>query len=345
MIFLKKWYQQPSENQDTIISSRVRLARNLSGIPFESKMSHEDRNSVVSTVNNIVTSPELMDKSKMQMVDIDSLGKSQRLSLAEQHLISPQFSRFGDGRALFLSTDSGSSVIVNEEDHIRIQILKPGLDLDGALSDANKIDDKLDKNVTYAFDDNLGFLTGCPTNLGTGLRASVMLHLPLLEMSGRISSIANNIVKLGLVLRGTYGEGTAPVGSFYQISNQVTLGITEQNAASNLQTIVNHIVSQERGLREDAKGYNLEDKICRSYGVLTNARLLSFDEFMKLMSFVRLGIDLGYIDGISYETLNELVLFQGSAYLNVLENKELSETESDFIRAKIVREKITEKVK
>lgn len=340
---MEKWYEQPSDHQDVIISSRIRLARNMSDFPFESRMSLEDKISVVNKVNNIFTSPDIMLKNKMKTIDVSSLDVSQRQSLVEQHLISPEFSKLYQGRALFLSEDSGSSIMVNEEDHIRIQVLRSGMDLENALDIANEIDDIIDKRVDYSFDDRLGFLTGCPTNIGTGLRASVMLHLPLLEKSGYLSSIANNIVKLGLVLRGTYGEGTAPLGSIYQISNQVTLGISELNAIKNLESIVNHIISQERSLREGYKGYNLEDSVHRAYGILTNARMLSFGDFMDLSSMVRLGIDLGYIENVEYELLNELILFSGPAYLNVLEKKELTEIDSNYLRAKIVREKLLSK--
>lgn len=335
-----RWYEESSSDQDIVVSSRVRLARNISGIPFESKMSPNDRHLVISKVGSVVASGETMAEEKMKKIDIGDLEISQRHSLVEQHLISPQFAKNGDGRAIFLSDDYGSSIIVNEEDHIRIQVLLPGMNLQKALVKANQIDDILDENLVYAFDDKLGFLTGCPTNIGTGLRASVMLHLPMLEKSGYLSGISNSIVKLGLILRGTYGEGTAALGSFYQISNQVTLGISEQSATDNLESIVNHIISQERVLREKAKGYNLEDKVHRAYGLLTNARMISFNEFMDMISLVRLGISLGYIDNTSYELLNELVLLQGPSYLNVLAGSELNETESNYLRAKNIREKV-----
>lgn len=239
--------------------------------------------------------------------ELQDMTKTELVSMVERHLVSPDFIRKNTGRALFLSPDESISIMVNEEDHLRIQAMQEGLALEKTYQIANALDDALNTSLHFAFDPTLGYLTQCPTNLGTGMRASVMLHLPALQSSGQLGRITNHLSKLGLTLRGTYGEGSEPVGALYQLSNQVSLGLSEEEAINNLRSITMQLVEQEREARTKLVSDNKRvDAIARSLGILQSARMLSSDEFMKLISNVRLGISTGVLTGISYETMNRL---------------------------------------
>ncbi|MDR2655206.1 MAG: protein arginine kinase [Oscillospiraceae bacterium] len=332
-----KWYEVPSKEQAIAISGRLRLARNLRGFPFENRMSNDQKLALSAKIAETMKSEEF-EALGLKNMGFEKMEAYSRGALVEQHLVSPEFAQNGRYSALFSTADNSLSVMANEEDHIRIQALLPGIELEKGLEAVNAADNIFDAKLAYAFDEKLGFLTECPTNLGTGLRASVMLHLPMLESSGVLPRISGNISKLGLTIRGTYGEGTKAKGSFYQISNQVTLGISEENAVKNLKAMVSQIIFQERALRDGIKGRSLEDKICRAYGILTNARLLSGDELMETLSLIRLGLDCRYISDISYVTLNRLAFTMGGANISAVAGRELSGDERDFMRAKAVRE-------
>ena len=227
-----------------------------------------------------------------------------------------------------------------EEDHIRIQVIKGGLDLEGAFELANKIDDLLDSKLKYAFDERIGYLTQCPTNLGTGMRASVMMHLPALSKCSQMSKLASTVSKLGLTIRGTYGEGSNPKGDIFQLSNQVSLGISERAALDNLKAITMQIATQERSAGEEfVKNVNVMDRITRAYGILSSARLLSTDEMLELFSWVRLGAIYGIIEA-DISKLNELTETMQAATLSCEAGKDLTSDQRDEIRAKAVREKL-----
>ena len=261
-----------------------------------------------------------------------------RVSLVERHITSPNFVEETYGRGLFLSDDESVSIMINEEDHIRLQVIKPGLNFEDSYCIADKLDDTLDKKLSFAFDDNLGYLTQCPTNLGTGMRASVMLHLPALRESGVMEKISSNLSKLGLVLRGIYGEGTEPKADFYQLSNQVTLGLSEKASIKNLEDVTMQLISQERNARgEMIKHIEFIDLIHRSYGVLKNARLLSNNEFMKLISNVRLGAAAGEIKDLSLESIDSLIIKVQPAMLSLEEKKDLTANQREQLRAEIIR--------
>ena len=337
-----KWYQETGPEGDVVISSRVRLARNIADFPFPCKMTPEQYRQVNDKAREALMGSGADVPGDFEFIDMQKLTPARAVSLAEKHLISPEFAQQRDGRALLLNRDESVSIMLNEEDHIRIQKLFAGLALDGALTEAWKYDDLLDERLHFAFDENLGYLTQCPTNLGTGLRASLMLHLPALAQSGALTNLAAALSKLGLTVRGTYGEGSAAKGAFFQISNQVTLGLTEQEAIDNLKGVAGQIIAQERASREALRklGVQLEDKIFRSYGMLKSARLLSADEFMALTSDVRLGAALGMLEGVKLETVDALVWEMQPATLIATAGRNLDAPARDELRARTVREKL-----
>lgn len=337
-----KWYLENGPRGDVVISTRIRIARNIADFPFPRMLNPEQSAQVIEQARRA-----LMGSSygpQFEFIDMQKLTPASAVSLSERHIVSPEFARDRAGRALLLSKDESVSIMLNEEDHIRIQVMLPGMQLDEALGRANVIDDVFDENLHYAFDEDLGYLTQCPTNLGTGLRASLMLHLPALEQSGAVNNIVGAVTRLGLVMRGTFGEGSNVKGSFYQLSNQVTLGVSEKQAIDNLAAVANEIINQELAAREALRktGAALEDKIWRSYGILSSARMLSSDEFMELISNVRLGITMKIIDA-RLEAVNELINEVQPSTLVAAAGRNLDTRQRDELRARIVREKLSAK--
>ena len=341
-IKMKMWYESDiNKNSNSVISTRVRLARNLSDIPFPNFMSLEQKNDVISKVEKVLLKASFIKNTKLNKIDMQKLNDVEANALVERRLISPAFAKNRDGKALFASEDEKISVMVNEEDHIRIQVFSQGSDLPLCLKIANEVDNLLEKNLSYAFDNNLGYLTQCPTNLGTGLRASVMLHLPMLQQEGLIENLSGTISKLGMTVRGSMGEGSNVRGALYQISNQVTLGISEQSAIDNLMSIVNQVIKQEESLRQSAyksDAIGLEDKVYRAYGLLLNARLISTDELLKLVSLLKLGVSLGILK-IEDSKLNKLIFESGAYNLN-LKLKDNSSINRDKLRAELTRQTV-----
>lgn len=332
---MSKWYIGNSEKCRVVVSTRIRLARNLEEYPFPAKLDAAGK----SQVNNLVRDALLGNCDEdLSYIEMENLTRAQAVSMAERHLVSPEFASEVKGRALLLSEDESVSIMLCEEDHIRLQVMEAGLALDSAYARADSLDNAIASKLKLAFDERIGFLTQCPTNLGTAMRASVMLHLPALAKSGQITKIAATVSKLGLIIRGAYGEGSSPNGDMYQLSNQVTLGISEETALSNLKSIAQQLVAQELSLREQMlKNPVWEDKIFRALGILKNARLMSCEEFMQLSSLVRLGAAEGLLD-VSLEALSELTVDMQPATINAREGKTLDASERDAIRAKAVRE-------
>ncbi|MBQ6267597.1 MAG: protein arginine kinase [Clostridia bacterium] len=332
---MSKWYIEKGDQGDIVLSTRIRLARNLREEPFPIKLDAQGKNRVNALIRAAVFENDQNDFSFIEMKD---LSRGQAVSLAERHLISPEFAAKKEGSALILSKDESVSIMLCEEDHIRLQVMKAGLDLEGAYDIADKLDSMLDARLHFAFDERIGYLTQCPTNLGTAMRASVMLHLPALTRCGQMTRLANTVSKLGLTVRGAYGEGSQPKGDLYQISNQITLGITEETAIANLKSIVLQLVAQERAAAAELmKNPAEEDKIYRALGVLRLARLLSSDEFMELISLVRLGVARGLLD-VPMEKINELIVNMQPATLSVMHSEADGPAARDAARAKIVRE-------
>ncbi|MDD4546408.1 MAG: protein arginine kinase [Oscillospiraceae bacterium] len=335
----KKWYQLSGEEGDVIISTRVRLARNLIDVPFPAGLSDERKREVSQRVREALKSKENSDE--YDYLDMSNMSSRDALSMVERHLISPEFSRGVEGSTLLLKKDESVSIMVNEEDHIRIQVMRPGMDLDEAYKIADGLDTLLDEQLVFAFDDRLGYLTQCPTNLGTGMRASIMMHLPALHERGAIQQMANTVSKLGLTIRGLYGEGSKPEGAIYQLSNQVTLGISEQSAIENLKGIAAQIIREERAGRERLRqNPRFEDMVWRSLGLMQTARLISHDEFMTLISNLRVGVALGIVPDIGMDTISGLINDAQPATIMAAARKDMESTERDMERANMVRARL-----
>ncbi len=334
---MSKWYIGVGEQSDIVVSTRIRLARNIEEYPFPNKLNTKSR----TELNNIIKGAvESNNKYNLRFMEMKTLARFEAASMAERHIISPEFASDLDGRALMLSPEEDISLMLCEEDHIRLQVMKSGFALEDAYAVANDIDDILGEKFRFAYDERIGYLTQCPTNLGTGMRASVMLHLPALTMTGQIHKLINTVSKLGLTFRGAFGEGTSAIGDMYQLSNQITLGISEEFAIKNLKAITLQLCAQERTAREELlKDITTEDKIFRAYGILKWARLLSTKELMENLSLIRLGSVAGKLS-VPIETVNELMISMQPASINVMAEQKLPSIERDFIRAKAVREKI-----
>lgn len=336
------WMNSDSPESDVVTSSRIRIARNLAGIPFPNSMSTADSQSVIHAVQQAVLRLN-QQLSKMELLNMSELKPVERRILMDKHLISPDLIKDDDKKAVVLSESEVFSIMLNEEDHLRIQCLLPGLQLEHAWDLTNGLDDELEQVLDYAFSAQLGYLTACPTNVGTGLRASVMLHLPGLTMLRQINNVIDAISKLGLTVRGLYGEGTQAMGNLYQISNQVTLGLNEEEIINKLSSIIKQLIDQERAARKalhrDNK-YYLEDRIYRAYGTLKHARVLTSDEAMKFISDVKLGVDLRIIDNVNISDLYQLLVMAQHAYLIRYAQKELNTQERDVLRAEIFRNQL-----
>ena len=325
-----------------VISTRVRLARNLKDYPFPCRLSEQGRKKVIEKVTSAIRDSNSSIASDFNLIKLDDLTEAQGVSLVERHLVSPEFISETEGRALLLSKDESMSIMINEEDHIRLQVITDGLSLEQAYDTADKLDTLLDENLEFAFDDKLGYLTQCPTNLGTGMRASVMLHLPALEKSRTIGRIAGNLSKLGLTIRGAYGEG-----SIFSIRESTTSAVTsficpDKMPKRTFDNITKQLVSQEQQARERlAKSIDIQDSVSRSLGLLKSAMVMTHDEALKLLSNVRFGILSGQIKDVTAEVVDSLMEKIEPATLMVNSGKNLSAQERDIERAKILREALS----
>ncbi len=331
------WYEKFGPSGDIVLSSRVRLARNIEKIPFGSKMCDNHRNEVIDRCRAAL--PDL------KFIDLQNMNKVEKLALSECHLISPEMANSDEICGLLTNTACNLCIMLCEEDHIRIQAMCEGFDLEACLKSANEVDDKLDRAVPLAFDSRFGYLTCCPTNTGTGLRASVMLHLPALTESGSMDALIRSLSKLGLTVRGIYGEGSTALGNIYQISNQITLGLSEAETIRKLNQVVNEIVEKERNSSRSAfenSRFYLEDKVMRAKGLLTNARIMSSNEAMNLLSDVRWGITLGIIKDIDLETLSRALYQSLPANITKTYNSATA-TERDLKRCDVFRSMLATK--
>lgn len=341
---MKNWITtSEANNEDLVISSRIRLARNLSKVPFPHKLDQEKSRKVIGLVENaLYTSDSTKEQFKTNYLWEKS--ENDRQMFLEKHLISKNLIENSSKSAFIIDKCETISVMLNEEDHVRIQCITAGLNLEEVYDISNKIDNLLEKNLDYAFDEKLGYLTACPTNLGTGLRASVMLHLPGISLSNQISGLLNALGQIGMTIRGLYGEGSKALGNIYQISNQVTLGRSEEEIMGNLKALVSQIINQEKLVRKKLmkdSSYELEDKIYRALGILRSAILLNSNECLKLLSYVRLGVEMGIIKDVSKSTLNSLLVEIQPANIQSKYDKVLSNRERNYNRAKLVRNKLT----
>ena len=335
------WYNTADGNEPAAISTRVRLARNLRDMPFPRLLDVEQRYAVCKKVVDGFNAAMGDGASDFDVIDMGKLNGHAAMSLAERRLVSPEFVHAGEGSCLLLSKDHSISIMINEEDHVRIQALASGLQLAEAYRVADSIDNKLNAVLGFAYDGRLGYLTECPTNLGTGLRASVMLHLPAMRADGSVNRLAETVSRLGFTVRGAYGEESEAVGSFYQISNQITLGISEKSAVDNLNSIVKQIIATEENAREQLIARpDIQDKLWRSLGVLRTARRISGTEAVELASNLRLGIERGVFKGekIGSDVANRIISLTGASTIMAQKGADMTPDERDTARAEIIRE-------
>ena len=339
MIETGKWYEKSGNCGDVVCSTRVRLARNLKQFPFPAKATDPQREAVEQKVRDALLSGNSILSKEFRFVPLENASEDEAVSLVERHIVSPEFISDRRGKAVLISDDESISIMVNEEDHLRIQVLREGFSLKEAAETADRIDTLLSETLDFAYDPEFGYLTQCPTNLGTGMRASVMLHLPALTENGAMPRIASNLSKLGLTLRGTYGEGSKSVGGLYQLSNQITLGLSENEAIENLRSITVQLMEEERKARSQmAQDVAWQDKIDRAAGILKTARVLSSSECMDLLSYVRFGISVGILQGVTTEELNGLMVNVQPGTLMAKAGKPLDQNQRDVLRATKVRE-------
>lgn len=327
---------------DIVVSSRIRLARNLSRLPFPHLLDSKAGAECLELIKKAWGQSGDEELAALELITLDQLNPLQRQILVEKHLISPLHAASSDNyRGLLVNQDGSVAIMINEEDHLRIQCLLPGLQAGECYQKAQKIDDELEKNLNFAFDETRGYLTSCPTNVGTGMRASVMLHLPAIAMSGLANRIFQNISQFGMTVRGLYGEGSEVIGNFFQLSNQVTLGQSEEDIVTHLTSVAIQVVEQERLMRsrlESETRYQLEDRVGRAYGILTHARIITSNEAIALLSDLRLGVEMGIIEGVKTSALNELVVAISPAHLQQKAGQEMDGYNRDIVRAQVIKE-------
>ncbi|MCZ8206541.1 hypothetical protein [Gemmatimonas sp.] len=338
-----RWLDASGPNSDVVISTRIRLARNVSGYAFTGRAREGERLRMLAQVRDALGAVPALSGSLL--LRLDDLPLVDRQLLHERHLVSKELAGLDaqhpvrGGAAVFLGESVG--LLVNEEDHLRLQALRSGFAVPQAFEGVSRLDRELGAQVPYAFHREFGFLTACPTNAGTGLRASVLIHLPGLVLTKEIGKVLAGLQQMGLTYRGLYGEGSEVVGNFFQLSNQTTLGRSEEELQDLLVRVVRHVIEREeearRVLVRDA-GYIIEDKLWRAYGTLRYARSLTFDEAMNYLSGVRLAVGLKLITGLSVYTLNKLLIFAQSAHLSHLEGRALTDSETSVARARYVRQ-------
>lgn len=341
-----RWMQYESDS-DIIISTRIRLARNIANVRFPISFTEQDAEQIEHQLMNTLLTINPENPCRFSYFSIKDMPHLQRQVLVEKHLISPNLARRKKIGSFFLTEDESISILVNEEDHIRIQSLAQGMNLDKAYEQARAIDRYLSKSIDYAYEDRYGYLTSCPSNVGTGLRASIMLHLPALTLTKQMNALIQMITRLGMVVRGIYGEGSDNLGNVYQISNQITLGKSEVDILLELEKVVEQIIQKEQLARKNLllrAPSVLEDRLSRSLGTLKYAKILPSEEAASCLSNVRLGVSLGLLEPISQRTLNECMLMMQPGLIQQHVGATLQATERDMYRAKLLREKLNEHV-
>lgn len=337
------WMEAEGPDADIVLSSRVRLARNLKQYPFPIMASDESHREVNEQVDENVNGKAYDTLGAFSMFAIDQLQPIEKRVLVEKHMISPNLAQNTHHGSVLINEKQSVSIMVNEEDHLRIQCLFPAFQLNEALTLASGVDDWIEQKVDYAFDEKRGYLTSCPTNVGTGMRASVMMHLPALALTQQMGRMIPAINQLGLVVRGIYGEGSEALGNVFQISNQITLGKSEEDIVEDLRGVTLQLIQQERQARKSllaAVKIRLEDRVFRSYGILDNSRIIESKEAATCLSDVRLGIDVGLIENVSRNILNELMILTQPGFLQQYAGRSLEADERDRLRAELIRERL-----
>lgn len=336
-----KWFEETGLEEDVVVSTRIRVARNLEDYKFPQMMSIEESEKLTQEVLN--TMKDLSHNGNYKFIKISNLEPLERMIFIEEHLISPGLIQRPAQGSFLLREDENITIMINEEDHLRIQVLLPGLNFEEGWDLCNEIDDFLEGTLNFAFHEDFGYLTSCPTNVGTGLRASAMVHIPSLVITGYINSLVQGLNKIGLAVRGIHGEGTKAIGNLYQISNQTTLGEEEEETIEKLKNVIYQIINKERDVRNNLIGRRkneIEDKVFRSLGILKYSRLMTSREAMAHLSNVRLGKEMGIINDVDYNEITKLMIQIQPASIQKNVYKELTKEERDARRADLIRELI-----
>ena len=342
-----EWLRASGPESDIVISSRVRLARNLTDFPFIARATDSDREQIEQILHARIEAlqaagklPPANPSGELHYVNVGKLSEIDRQFLTERQLISRELADAEGARAVVIDGGERFSVMINEEDHLRIQVMHSGLDLETAWREINEIDDLLEEQINYAYNDRLGYLTACPTNVGTGIRVSVMLHLPALVITRQIDKVFRSLQKINLAVRGLYGEGSQATGDFYQISNQVTLGMPEEELLKKVADVVPVLLEYERQARDfliRESQETLHDRVSRAFGILRTAQTISSEETLHLLSSVRMGVNLGLIGDVGIPTVNKLFVHTQPAHLQKLAGMELDQSDRNIERASYLR--------
>jgi protein arginine kinase len=338
-----EWLRGSGPESDIVISSRIRLARNLAAFPFANRASAYQKAEIEALLRERIAKLEL--DPRLHYLSVPGLTPLDRQLLVERQLISRELASAEGPRGVAIGAHETVSLMVNEEDHLRLQVMRSGFALEESWQDIDRVDDLLEQRVSYAFSEEFGYLTACPTNVGTGMRASVMLHLPTLTWTKQIDKVFRALQKINLAVRGIYGEGSRPSGDFYQISNQVTLGKSETTIIGEIRDVIPQIITYERQsratlLRESRQA--LQDRVSRAYGTLCSATMMTSEETMDLLSSVRLGINLNLLEDITIPTVNELFIHTQPAHLQKLVGTPLDGEERNAARARYLRSRLRE---
>jgi protein arginine kinase len=338
-----EWLRGNGPESDIVISSRIRLARNVAAFPFTNRSSAYQKAEIEGMLRDRVARLEL--DPRLEYINVPNLSPLDRQFLVERQLISRELAAADGPRGVALGPRETVSLMINEEDHLRLQVMRSGFALDEAWQDIDRVDDLLEARISYAFSDEFGYLTACPTNVGTGMRSSVMLHLPALVWSKQIEKVFRALQKINLAVRGLYGEGSRASGDFYQISNQVTLGKSETQILNEIREVIPQIITYERQARNamlKESRQNVQDKISRAFGTLCNATMMTSEETMDLLSSVRLGVNMGLLDDVTIGTVNELFIHTQPAHLQKLMGALLDGEERNAARARYLRTRLRE---
>lgn len=340
---ISPWMREDGPENDIVLSTRIRLARNFEKEIFPIIANEDDLRKVMNYMKENYHEQSFGVYENLSFIEMENLSHIEKRVLVEKHLISPYLMK-ARASGVLVSENEQLSIMVNEEDHIRIQLYFPGFQIKQALDNAFELDDWLEEKIDFAFDERWGYLTSCPTNVGTGMRASVMIHLPALVITKRINRMIPAINQFGFVVRGIYGEGSEALGNIFQVSNQITLGKSEADIVEDLESVIINLVEQEREARKylmETSGKRIEDQIFRSYGILKYGRIIESQEAAGRISNVRLGIDLGIIKDVSQNVLNELMVLTQPGFLQHYAKKVLTSSERDILRATLIRERLT----
>lgn len=335
------WYLQSGKESDVVVSSRIRLARNIIEYPFETRCSKKENEEIVNKIKEVLPSIGYGLKI-LKLKDMDDITK---MSLVEKRLVSPDFvMNKNDIGAIAINEEENICIMINEEDHLRLQVFAPGFEIEELLKLMVEIDTKFGKTLNYAYNDKYGYLTACPTNVGTGMRVSVMVHLPALTKTGNIQKVLHIINNFGMNIRGIYGEGSKAAGDIYQISNKQTLGVSEEEIINNMKIIVEKIIEQERLARKYLAKHSieLEDKVYRSFGIISNCKKISSEEAREILSDVKLGTDLGIIKELDDLKVKKLYLYTKPANLQKYLGEVNDNYERDIKRAEVIKNIIKE---